>query len=130
MPWQRWLNQLASQATGHTGFKQHIEVRQSLGATASCLQILGGVGGAAEQRQAMHARIKAAIHSNSFTHCLFIMAEIPGFTYGLFACLIQWARNPVGSNRFFYDFVGRIRSAYLPLCEGKIQFRGGAGFFG
>jgi len=43
--------------------------------------------------------------------------------------LIQWARNPVGSNRFFYDFVGWIRSAYLPLCEGKIKFRGGAGFF-
>ena len=42
---------------GHTEFKQRIEVRQSLGATASCLQTSGREGGAAEQRRALHARI-------------------------------------------------------------------------
>jgi hypothetical protein len=37
------------------------------------------------------------------------MVKIPGFTYGLFACLMQWAHNPVGSNRcFFDDFIGWI----------------------
>ncbi len=55
----------------------------------------------------------AAIHSNSFAHRLFIMAKIHGFTYWFFVCLIQWARNPVGSNRFFYDFIGRISNGYF-----------------
>lgn len=51
----------------------------------------------------------AAINSNSFAPHLFIMVKIPGFTYGLFACLMQWAHNPVGSNRcFFDDFIGWI----------------------
>ena len=39
------------------------------------------------------------------------------------------ATDSIGLNRFFYDFVGRIRSAYLPLCGGKIKFRGWGRFF-
>jgi hypothetical protein len=39
------------------GFQHHVEVRESLGATASCLLTSGRVGGAAKQRRALRARI-------------------------------------------------------------------------
>lgn len=39
------------------GFQYHVEVRESLGATASCLLTSGRVGDAAKQRRALHARI-------------------------------------------------------------------------